>query len=88
MPRGGKRTGAGRKKGGHNRLTEEAIRKARAGLDPLDYLMGLARNEDEDKRTRMDAAKACLPYTHHKLIASDNRLSGELAVTKLFISNE
>ena len=85
--RGGRRPGAGRKKGGANRLTEEAIAKAKDGLDPLDYLLCIVRNDGEDQRTRMDAAKACLPYTHHKLISKETEHSGSLDLGRLVISD-
>lgn len=67
MPRGGARPNAGRKASGRNRITQEAIAKASDGLSPLDYLLDIMRDELEEKVTRMDAAKAALPYTTPKL---------------------
>jgi hypothetical protein len=67
MARGGARPGAGRKKGGANRLTEEAVAKAEAGgLMPLDYMLATLRDATLDRETRMDAAKAAAPYVHPK----------------------
>lgn len=67
MAHGGARPGAGRKKGGANRLTEKAIEQARAGgLMPLDYLLQVLRDEGNDMATRIDAAKAAAPYVHPK----------------------
>lgn len=68
MAIGGARPGAGRKKGGHNKLTEEAIAKAKSsGVLPLDYLLKVMRDEGEDAAKRIDAAKAAAPYCHAKL---------------------
>ena len=75
---GGARAGAGRKKDGHYKLTEEAIEKAKEGLDPLDYLLNIVRDVEEQMRVRMDAAKAALPYVHHKLISKDLQHSGRI----------
>lgn len=67
---GGARPGAGRKKGGHNRITEEAIAKAREGGEmPLDYMLKIMRDEGEESARRLDAAKAAAPYVHPKLTA-------------------
>jgi len=65
---GGARPGAGRKKGGHNRLTEDAVKKAQAGgIMPLDYLLNIMRDKTADDDKRIDAAKAAAPYCHAKL---------------------
>ena len=37
---------------------------------PLDYLLGIMRDEDQDARWRLDAAKAAAPYCHARLSAS------------------
>lgn len=67
---GGARPGAGRKKGGHNKVTEEAIKKAEAGgIMPLDFMLQIMRNEDEEITRRLDAAKAAAQYVHPKLTA-------------------
>ena len=68
MAVGGARPGAGRKKGGHNKLTEEAVVKAsKTGILPLDYLLKVMRDEGEEIPRRIDAAKAAAPYVHAKL---------------------
>lgn len=70
MARGGAREGAGRKKGGHNRITEEAIEKAKSeGILPLDYLLSIMRDVEEDTARRLDAAKSAAPYLHPKPVA-------------------
>lgn len=66
MPVGGARPGAGRKKGGANRLTQEAAEKARDGLSPLDYMLAVLRDEANEMAARLDAAKAAAPYCHPK----------------------
>lgn len=73
MPRGGARPGAGRKKGGANKLTQEAVAKAQAGGKmPLDYLLEIMRDAGEDAARRIDAAKAAAPYCHAKLQPVDS----------------
>lgn len=68
MARGGTREGAGRKPGATTRMNEEA-RKAAAegGIMPLDYMLTILRDEDQEAAIRMDAAKAAAPYVHAKL---------------------
>ncbi len=41
---------------------------------PLDYLLGIIRDKDQDGRSRLDAAKAAAPYCHARL--SSIELSG------------
>src|SRR5947209_17389519 len=66
-PKGLPKTG-GRQKGGVDKITREAILAAQ-GITPLDYMMGIVRNEQEDKTVRLDAAKAAAPYVHARLQA-------------------
>jgi hypothetical protein len=74
--RGGKRNGAGRKKGSISKTTaigKEAIIKAAAeGITPLDFLLGTMRNEETDFHTRLDAAKAAAPYMHPRLASVEH----------------
>lgn len=75
MSRGGARQGAGRPKGGANKLNEAARAKALAtGISPLDYLLGVLRDETKEQAVRIDAAKAAAPYVHARLAAVE--LSG------------
>lgn len=67
MAKGGARPGAGRKPGGQNRITKEAVAKAHDGLSPLDYLLSVLRDPGADEAKRIDAAKAAAPYCHAKL---------------------
>ena len=41
---------------------------------PLDYLLEIMRDKDQDARLRLDAAKAAAPYCHARL--SSTELSG------------
>ena len=67
MARGGAREGAGRKKGGTNRLTEEAVQQAKeTGELPLDFLLRIMRDPLIENDKRIDCAKAAAPYLHAK----------------------
>jgi hypothetical protein len=75
---GGKRVGAGRVAGISNRATQaqrDAV--AASGLMPLDYMLQIMR-EGEDEARKLDAAKAAAPYCHPRLSAVE--LSGEVGV--------
>ena len=68
MTRGGKREGAGRKVGSTNRFSKDLLKRAQAeGELPVDYLLTVMRDNAEDTRIRLDAAKAAAPYLHHRL---------------------
>ena len=68
MPSGGFRPGAGRKKGSVSKMSEEARAIALAGgQSPLDYLLSVMRDINNDLSTRLDAAKAAAPFLHAKL---------------------
>jgi hypothetical protein len=64
-PKGLPKTG-GRQKGGVDKIKREAILAAQ-GITPLDYMLGIIRNEQEDNTVRLDAAKAAAPYVHARL---------------------
>jgi hypothetical protein len=67
MARGGARPGAGRKKNGANRRTEEAVKVAsETGVMPLDFLLAIMRDIRVDEDKRIDCAKAAAPYLHAK----------------------
>jgi hypothetical protein len=70
MSVGGARPGAGRPKGGANRINDEARRQALAGgQSPLDFLLSVMRDDDLPLERRVDAAKAAAPFVHAKLQA-------------------
>jgi hypothetical protein len=73
MARGGSRPGAGRKKNGTNRLTQEAVEQAQAtGELPLDFLLRIMRDDAADEDKRIDCAKAAAPYLHAKRAPVDS----------------
>lgn len=76
--RGGKRQGAGRTKGGWNKVSaarEAAI--AASGEVPLDYMLKVMRDEAQPTAVRLEMAKAAEPYCHPKLAAVEHTGSGE-----------
>src|SRR6516164_6267287 len=72
MAWGGRREGAGRKPGSANKLDAEVRRNAaQGGIMPLDFLLSIMRDDDQDARWRLDAAKAAAPYRHACLSATE-----------------
>ena len=75
--KGGKRPGAGRKKGEPNKRTAEAVAQAEAtGIMPVDYLLSVMRDEVNEQRERVAAAIAAAPYVHAKLSSIDAKITG------------
>lgn len=69
MPRGGARPGAGRKTKAVSdavKACEIAARKDQSGLTPLDFMLALMRDEQQDVKLRMAMAQAAAPYVHAK----------------------
>lgn len=78
---GGARPGAGRKPNSVNRLSREAVEKAKeGGLMPLDYLLDIMRDEANERDLRMDAAKAAAPYVHPKLSAIEANVTAQVSL--------
>lgn len=72
---GGARPGAGRRKGGQNRTTQEANAAARQlpyCTDPLDWLKALMADAKQPIRLRVDAARTLLRYTRPGLMHLGN----------------
>ncbi|HET9159667.1 MAG TPA: hypothetical protein VFN88_03575 [Caulobacteraceae bacterium] len=68
MARGGARPGAGRKPGAASKKTREIADKAAAeGLTPLEYMLGILRDEQQPVAMRFEAAKHAAPFVHPKL---------------------
>lgn len=84
MPKGGKREGAGRKKGQVNRISADAIEKAKAtGELPHEFLLRISRGGDVDGTIpdfdqRTAAAIAAAPYFAPKLASVEQKHSGEI----------
>lgn len=74
MARGGKREGAGRKRGQVSEQTKqrkEVIAKATAeGITPLDFMLRILRDENKGEAERYRAAVDAAPYMHPRLAAT------------------
>ena len=65
---GGRRIGAGRKRGVQNKVNEELRQKlTERGTLPLAYMLELMRDEAEDQAVRRDMAKSAAPYLHPRV---------------------
>ena len=63
----GERRG-GRKKGTPNkRAAARKLAIEKAGVTPLDYMLGVMGNEKNPSLMRLDAAKSAAPYVHARL---------------------
>jgi hypothetical protein len=79
MAHGGARRGAGRKPGQTTKLNQQAREQAlEGGISPLDYMLGLMRNESLSTEDRFEAAKAAAPYVHARLAAVEH--SGDMTL--------
>lgn len=64
----GLKTGGGPRTGSPNRATAaKAAAIAASGLTPLDFMLKVLRDENQDMALRMDASKGAAPYVHPKL---------------------
>jgi hypothetical protein len=81
--RGGRREGAGRKRGSPNQRTAAVAQKvAQEGVTPLEFMVGIMRKEPPEgadpavklshEALRFDAAKAAAPYVHPRLNAIEH----------------
>lgn len=74
-PKGAPKTG-GRTPGTPNKKTAETQAAVEAsGLTPLEYMLQVMRNDEEDSPRRLAAAAAAAPYVHAKLASVE--LSGK-----------
>jgi hypothetical protein len=81
VPRGGRRVGAGRKKGTPNKRrrgvaeahAEVAMLAATEGVTPLQHLLGVL-NSDAPESRKDAVATACLPFMHPRLKEGENGL--------------
>ena len=82
--KGGKREGAGRKVGVPNKRTAE-IQKAveDTGVTPLEYMLNIMRSDNEETKTRLNAAISAAPYVHAKLssIELTGKDGGDIGIT-------
>jgi hypothetical protein len=71
--RGGKRNGAGRKKGVPNKVTAALRKKLNAaGIAPLEFMLQVMRDVHQDLAVRLETAKAAAPYLHPRLQAVEH----------------
>lgn len=69
MPRGGARPGAGRKSKAVTdavQACEIAAKRSGGDMTPLDFMLALMRDEEQDVKLRMAMAQAAAPYVHAK----------------------
>lgn len=69
MPRGGARPGAGRKtKAVRDAIAacEVAAKKSKGDMSPLDFMLAVMRDEEQDLKLRMAMAQSAAPYIHAK----------------------
>ncbi len=80
----GKRTGnpRGRPPGQPNKATaaREAEIKA-SGLTPLDFMLGILRDEDQPFASRFAAAQAAAPFVHPKLSSIEAKVDADVKGT-------
>lgn len=69
MPRGGARPGAGRKaKAVRDAITacEVAAKRSKGEMSPLDFMLAVMRDDEQDIKLRTAMAQAAAPYIHAK----------------------
>ena len=78
----GQKTG-GRQLGARNKT--RAINRAMVGdgLMPIDYMLEILRDEGQTDENRKWAANAAAPYLHAKLASTEQKLSGEVAISQI-----
>lgn len=82
MTAGGARPGAGRPAGSLTRRNSEVIAKAlEGGITPLEYLLGLMRDENADPKERGWAAEKAAPFLHSRPAPMERTVEIELPET-------
>lgn len=72
----------GRQKGTPNRLTlAKAQEVAASGLTPLEFMLSVLRDEQQETGARFEAAKAAAPYVHPRLANIEANIEGKVGVT-------
>lgn len=67
---GGAQKNAGRKKGSLGQRTQEIIAAvAKSGISPLEYMLKVMRDPEQEDARRDEMAKAAAPFIHPKLNA-------------------
>ena len=57
----------GRPKGSGNKFTKDISEILEDNQSPLEYMLSVMNNTDNDQRERLDAAKAAAPYIHARI---------------------
>lgn len=73
----------GRPLGSKNKKTVGMIIAARDGVSPLEFLLSVMDDKDNDLSVRMDAAKSSAPYCHQRLAQLAIEHKGEVFVNKV-----
>lgn len=82
MAHGGARKGAGRKPGIANTKTREIAEAALAdGLTPLEFMLGVLRDEEKPFADRYAAAKDSAPYIHPRLSSVEAKVEADVKAT-------
>ena len=79
MAHGGARKGAGRKPGIATPKTREIAEAALAdGLTPLEFMLGVLRDEEKPFADRYAAAKDSAPYIHPRLSSVEAKVEADI----------
>lgn len=73
----------GRQKGSKNKKTVGIILAQRKGISPLEFLLSVMDDADNELPVRMDAAKSAAPYCHQRLAQLAIEHKGEVYVNKV-----
>lgn len=81
---GGKRPGAGRKKGGQNKRTKALLKLVNqkaieGGITPLEYMLKVMRDRKADLARRDQMAVAAAPFVHPKLSSVEAKTTIDLS---------
>jgi len=76
---GGARPNSGRPIAAQSKLAKQLVERAyEGGLHPFDYILSIVRDESLDRKTRLYAAHAAMPYCGAKLNTVELHTSNEL----------
>lgn len=59
----------------NKRSREKAEAIEASGMDPLDYMIAVMRDQEQTVAVRLDAAKGAAPFVHAKLIAQETAVT-------------
>ena len=73
----------GRPPGSKNKKTIGMIIAKRNGISPLEFVLSVMDNEDNDLSVRLDAAKSAAPYCHARLAQTQLGVDVEASITSI-----